>query len=86
MAVYFNLMCRATGKDTSKVKIDNDMCAALGVEPDSVNFYKNWVNTIGFSMACGVRPDAIREMWGKNKGDALDYLETYYSVDSGHCR
>lgn len=78
MAVYFEL--HRNGEPVKFNAIDDEMCAALGVEPDPVEYHKFWYDTIGFSLACGQSWDQIRETWGERKGDVIDFLEENFQV------
>ncbi len=63
------------------IEVDEDMCKVVGVEPDDVTFYKEWVDTVGFGLAVGRTYNEIRENF-PDHGDVIDYLETYYDNDS----
>ena len=75
MAVYFEL--KRDGNAVPFTKIDDEMCEALGVPCDPINYYKNWYDTIGFSIACGKSWDELREFWPE-KVEIVNFLEANF--------
>ena len=67
MAAYLSLRHKETGAifaGADLIKVDEMLCAALGVEPDPVSWHMGWMDWIGFSIA--VRSD-------KSVADALSH-------------
>jgi hypothetical protein len=60
--------------------VDLEMREHFGVEDDG-NWYKNWYNTIGLSLAIGHDLEKIREFF-PDKVDVIEFLEANYSTDS----
>lgn len=79
MAVYFEL--HREGRPVKFSTIDDEMCEALGVDCDPVNYYKNWYDTIGFALACGRDWNWIRETY-EHKTDVVDFLQNNFTVNS----
>ena len=66
MAAYLALRDKTTGDlrmGRDLIEIDNELCAALGVQPDDDHFYRSWVDTIGFSLALGKSFEEARTQW-----------------------
>lgn len=58
----FSLMPIGGKESVSLQDVDNKMREAFGAEPDPVNWYENWYDIIGFSLATGKTPEYIREL------------------------
>lgn len=98
MAVQLQLTRKADGKVADLVALDNEICDVLGVEPHPRDFYVGWVDTIGFSLACGKTFEEVRSHWcdpneygepterDLERGRVIDYLETYFDNTSYGCR
>lgn len=79
MAAYFQLF--QNGELQSFNKVDSEMCKHFGVECDPVNWYENWYNTLGFSLALGHTWEQIRQDW-PHKKDIIDWMEKNYDANS----
>ena len=53
MANYFTLTKKGETESSKFNEIDDEMCAALNKKPDTVKYYLNWYDNIGFALACG---------------------------------
>jgi hypothetical protein len=62
MPNYFTLTRKADRKagPVAFVTIDEEICAAFGVEPDEVNYFVGWYDSIGGRLAYGMTWDEIR--------------------------
>lgn len=72
MAAYLSLTSKTDGKQyfgQGLVKVDEMMCEALGVECSPVDFYRCWVDRMGFTIAVCDKPLA-------------EALERYRKVDA----
>jgi hypothetical protein len=61
MAAYLSLTAKSDGKQyfgQGLVRVDEMMCEALGVEVDEIDFYRNWVDRMGFTIAVTNKPIA----------------------------
>lgn len=76
MPTIVKLTKRGEDRPSSPAQIDNDLCAALGVEPNPVNFYAYWWDIIGLSLACGETLDQLAEYY--TQGDEAD--PTYATI------
>lgn len=98
MPNVLKLRDRATGRvfeNRGLIEVDNDMCAAFGIEPDPVTFYEGWVDNIGFRLACGQSFDDLRADYQDEKFDeafrikrlrVIEYLAARFDNDSYVCR
>ena len=87
MAAYLSLRCKETGKlfaGSGLILVDEAMCRAAGVEPDPVNWFDNWMDTIGQTLAiwgpdgfaqCHKRWDDI---YSPGEFRHVDWLEAHY--------
>ena len=85
----FQLSYKDTCKPASLRDVDNRLWEEVGgIEPDPKNWYLNWYNTIGLSLACGNNWDQIREIYQESIelnpscGAVIDYLEAHYDSSS----
>ena len=77
MANYIKLLDKGTQDVVSFIDIDEEMCRHFGVVPDEIDYYRDWYNTLAFSLACGKTYDQLRRDW-PGMIDIIDYLETKY--------
>jgi len=87
MAAYLALRDKTTGDlrmGRDLIDIDNELCAALGVQPDDDHFYRSWVDTIGFSLALGKSFEEARTQWSYDADlqRVVSYLEARYENTS----
>jgi hypothetical protein len=66
------------------IKLDNDMCAHFGVNPDPNEFYKDWLGILGWRIALGSTWDEIRsefhEMTSGYPAEAQDLTPPYLRI------
>ena len=74
----FQLISKATGEAEKFSKIDDEMCAHLGVQPDPKHWYKGWYDFIGASLASGKDWAYCRETF-TDVEDVIAYLEERYT-------
>jgi hypothetical protein len=83
----FQLISKETGQPTAFNKIDDDICASLGIVPDAVKYYRGWYDFIGFMIAIG-KPLGSKELRkevedvDKDLLPVLDFLEQHYTSDA----
>ena len=58
---FIQFINKQTGNADSFPKIDDQICAFLGVKPDPDQYYLGWYDTIAFLAAMGKTFDQIRE-------------------------
>ena len=64
--------------------IDNELCAALGVVSDEVQYYLGWYDSIGLMLAIGKSFADMRVIWA---GDTeilkvVDWLDEHFTSDA----
>ena len=57
----FDLTKKGEEAPMSLAKIDDEICAFLGVDPDPVKYHEGWFDSIGFKLATGKNFDQIVE-------------------------
>lgn len=70
MPVCFRLIRKGETEATPLSKIDNELCAALGVEPHPITYYAQWFDFIGIRLAIGQSFDEIIARLEKGIKDA----------------
>lgn len=79
----FQLISKATNEPAKFAEIDNELCAAFGVEPDAVKFYAGWYDIVGLAAACGKSFDDMREIFESPEIlRVIDYLDARYTTTS----
>lgn len=77
MPNYFSLTKVGTKEPQVLQQIDDDMRRHFGVPLDNERWYKNWYDTIGFSIAVGLPLPEIRRIWD-DRVEVVDWLVTNY--------
>jgi len=72
---------KISGERVTPHQIDNELCYYNHVEPHPEAWHDNWMNTIGFVLACGHGWDKAREIFD-DKLNTIDFLEHNYVPDS----
>ena len=60
------------------IELDAEIALHFGGEPHTISWFCNWMNTIGFLLACGRSFDELREIFKEQEGltlDIIDYLD-----------
>lgn len=88
MAVYLALTDRVTGEcfaGGGLIQVDERMARAFGSEPDPVEWYFNWMDTIGFCLAAREGEtgfDNAHKYYGKGRAKLIDWLQATYKNSS----
>lgn len=82
MAAYLALVSKAdgstyTGRDL--IKVDDMLCAHVGVEPDPECWHMGWMDWVGFSMAVSGKPvaDALSPMLPNMRADERKVVQWF---------
>ena len=82
--VEFYLKGKSKGdkKPVDYFKLDEEICAFMGVPVDQLEWSFNWYNRIAFSFALGNSPERIRELYSDHPETLriLDFLLDKYEV------
>lgn len=81
MAHYFQLRNKETNVVETFAHIDNQMCAAFGLVPDSKVFLDDWYDYLGPVLSLGMDWDWCRKTWPVLTPHA-DWLEAHYNVEA----
>lgn len=81
MPSCFSLTKRGHNRPSNLQDVDRDICEHLGVKVDPMNWYSNWYNTIGLSLAIGHSFEKIKEFFPE-RAQVIDFLEQNYDVNS----
>ena len=79
----FTLTSKATGKTEAFSKIDEDICAHLGVEVDPVEYVHGWYDSIGLGLAVGKSFDEMLEIFKEPETiKIVNFLKDHYTSDA----
>jgi hypothetical protein len=83
MPVCFTLTRKAdlAAGPVSFQQIDDEMCKHFGVEPDKVEYYQRWYDTVGLALACGHDWPKIKEIF-PGKAEIIDWLAENFTQDA----
>jgi hypothetical protein len=81
MPVCFSLTDRATNEVVALQEVDDKMRLHFREVPDPVNWYRNWYNAFGFSLALGETFAALTKTFPEY-ADVLEWLSTNYTVNN----
>ena len=75
-------------RPASIIEIDSLLCKGLGVECHPVHWHRGWVDSIGFSLACGKTWNEIREIWEECDEliPVIDWLEANTEAEGHYSR
>ena len=79
MAVNFGLY--QDGKAVSLQSVDDAMRVHFGAEPDDINWYRGWYNSIGLLLALGKEWSEVLEAFPHN-ADIIAWLQEHYTKDA----
>lgn len=85
MPVCFQLIRKSDPKagPVALQKIDEEICAHLGVPVDPVQWVNNWYNTIGLGLALGHSFTRIKEIYANPQLSVVcDFLEANFTTDA----
>lgn len=80
----FTLTRKGETEPTKLTVVDEFICEKLCGIVDPKEYYHNWVDTLGFSIAVGHSFAQMRHVWGYNEYliEVIDLLEAYFTVDA----
>ncbi len=84
MANYIQLTRVGETVPSTFVRIDAEMCRALGQPVDAVKWLAGWYDWLAMGLASGISPEKIRG-WvkpGSLEMAIIEYIVTYYEVDA----
>ncbi len=85
MPACYMLIRKGENTPTKLAQIDEEMCAFFHVIPHPNNWYRNWENTIGLSLAVGNDWKKTREIFPEDT-DIINWLEENFVVESWYQR
>lgn len=83
MAAYLSLVSKTDGSmyaGRDLIKVDEMLCAHLGIEPDPVDWHMGWMDWIGFSLAYRAdKPvaEVLAKMLDNARRDERDIIEWF---------
>lgn len=85
MAAYLAFKSITTGETIEgrgHIKLDEELARAFDSEPDPVQWFRFWMDRIGFSLAVSNDYAKAREHWqdSPDQIELLDYLEKHYTL------
>jgi hypothetical protein len=99
MPACFQLISKVTKKPTDFITVDDAICKHMNVEPDPVNYYMHWYDSIGFALAMGRTFEELKTRYTKGKNQVTDpeevesyekalevvaFLDEHYEANSWH--
>lgn len=81
MPACFQLISKETNEPTKFQKIDEELCAHLGVECDPVRWLNGWYDCIGWALATGKDWQWCRDNF-TGLDPIIDYLEEHYTSNN----
>lgn len=86
MAVYFTL--NQNGEMVDFLAIDKMLCEQFKVECDKKEWFHQWYDLVGFSLAAGLTWDTIRDINSDSETmlKVIDFLEDNFTVERGYCK
>lgn len=84
MALQLALTHKTTGERVNLVKVDEEIANAVGDAVHPERWCRFWMDTVGFSLACGKSFVETREYWADRPEllEVIDYLENTYNNTS----
>ena len=87
MAAYLKLVRKSNGEviERSKlIELDNELCAAFGIEPHAKNWFAGWMNSIGMMLAMHNDMAKARKICGDDQelNFICDYIEEHFALAS----
>lgn len=90
MPNYFGLTKKGEKEFTPLPKIDEELCAMLGVACDDQQYTQHWVDIIGLRIALGDKLDSEEMKKAFASSSPLtkirEYLAEHYTTDAWYCR
>jgi hypothetical protein len=77
----FQLTFKGETEPMKLVDVDKMLCQHFNVPVDPREWYENWYNSIGLSLAMGVTWENIEKAFPERK-EIIDYLKANFNVDS----